>query len=313
MPKRNKIILGVVGLIVLALVIAAILSMTGGTPVQVVEMPPPAPVAPVVAGTTPDAAAAITVAPASPTSTSLATSGVTAPETSSAPATAPLAPEAQAPQPASPQQTPPVQAAAEPLIDIPQELRDAITNDFKDKLSFPLDEAKMATFVKSANRVKRINAKWDVQIAASETDSMAIEYNNFAVEEITNALKTMPGLTVDQYNELTRLTTTDTNFNRVYMLYKQLLDAAKAAAQAQQTAGISPAPAVGSTAPVDAATAPAGAIPSPPAPGTGIPVPAAGVPAAAPVTAAPAPAVTGIAPAPQGSPAPVYSPPVSPQ
>lgn len=106
----------------------------------------------------------------------------------------------------------------------PEDLREAMqTGEFLKKLSFPLTEAQMVEFARASIKVGKINSKWDVQIASAETDQMAIEYNNLAVEEIEHALKSIPGLTLEQYNELTRMTTADKEFNSIYQAYKQLV------------------------------------------------------------------------------------------
>ena len=106
----------------------------------------------------------------------------------------------------------------------PDDLREAMqAGEFLKKLSFPLTEAQMVEFARAAIKVGKINSKWDVQIASTEADQMAIEYNNLAVEEIEHALKSIPGLTLEQYNELTRMTTTDSEFASIYQAYKQLV------------------------------------------------------------------------------------------
>lgn len=143
----------------------------------------------------------------------------------------------------------------EEMSQIHEQVKLSIENDYKGKLSFPLDEAKMVAFTQASLRVKKINNKWDVQIAGVDTDTMAIEYNNLSVEEITKSLQSIPGLTLDQYNEMTRLTASDKNFNRAYQVYKELIkqgvvktDAAAVVAPAVKTVPAVAAP-VAKTAP----------------------------------------------------------------
>jgi hypothetical protein len=104
------------------------------------------------------------------------------------------------------------------------ELKTVVENNFQEKLTFPLNEDKMVAFAKAALRIEKINQKWDVQIASAETDAMAIEYNNFAVEEISNTMQSMQGINVAEFNELTQLTARDMEFNKVYQAYKQLVE-----------------------------------------------------------------------------------------
>lgn len=119
----------------------------------------------------------------------------------------------------------PVTASAETLPDAVQtDLREAMQNDFKDQLSFPLDEEKMIAYVLATQKVRLINDKWDVQIAGAESDMRAIEYNNFSVEEITDSLKSIPNLTLEQYNEMTRLVSANPSFGRLYNAYKDLVE-----------------------------------------------------------------------------------------
>jgi len=130
----------------------------------------------------------------------------------------------------------------------------SLADQFKGQLPFVLDELKMIAFAEASRRVKKINDKWDVQIAAAETDQRAIEYNNFAVEEITKSLDNIPGLTLDQYNAMTKLTATNPDFNRVYLAYLDLLKEGKVKAPAAPVAATTATPAAK---PAGSGTAPA--------------------------------------------------------
>jgi hypothetical protein len=107
--------------------------------------------------------------------------------------------------------------------EVPRDIRASIENDFKEALTFPLTETKMVAYVRAANKVEKINNRWDVEIAAAETDQMAVENNNFAVEDINAALSTMRDLTLKEYSEMTVLTSKDVNFARLVKIYRQLL------------------------------------------------------------------------------------------
>ena len=172
---------------------------------------PAAPVTAPVAPRAPVAPVAGTAAPAAPTTPAASTPAVPA-------ATAPAAPVTQITGGIGKPPAPKQQGA-------PEDLRQAVgSGDFLKKLSWPLTEQQMIEFARASVKVGKINSKWDVQIASTETDQMAIEYNNMAVEEIEHSLKSIPGLTLDQYNELTHLTATDKEFNSIYMAYKQLVN-----------------------------------------------------------------------------------------
>lgn len=114
---------------------------------------------------------------------------------------------------------PTIEAPAEEL----SESDKAIAEQFKDALSFPLTEARIEAFTKVAISVENTNSKWDVQIAAAETQEMAIEYSNFAVEEIDAMMETIPGLTLEQYNELVTLSAKDPEFYGIYLAYRDMI------------------------------------------------------------------------------------------
>lgn len=197
--------------------------------------------------------------------------------------------------PAAPSVKEPVELTIAEMTEIRTQVKASLENDFKDKASFQLNENKMITFIQAGNRVKRINDKWDVQIAGAETDSMAIEYSNFAVEEITKAMQKITGLSLDEYNEMSKLTATNQNFNQIYQVYKKLM----------QEGIVQPAPVPVN--PQPASVTPSTVSPSAPAepvPGIKVPVKNIPSPAAAPVN-------PGTAQVPQGSPAPQYSQPSS--
>lgn len=195
---------------------------------------------------------------------------------------------------------PVVELTQEEMNQIHTEVKQSIENDFKDKLSFPITEEKMIAFAQASLRVKKINNKWDVQIAGAETDAMAIEYSNFAVEEITKALQSMQNLTLDQYNEMSKLTATSPDFNQAYQVYKQLI--------AENIIQVPPTPVAPNVPATSASPIPGVVIPATPqAPA------AATMPALPPAATKPAvvPAGSGTVPVTQGSPKTPYSPPVS--
>lgn len=204
-------------------------------------------------------------------------SGTAFAQTAAGPAPSAQATTAQtAPVPAAPVVTPqppaaPVAATTPPAV-APPTL--TLEEQFKGQLPFPLTEAKMIAFAEASRRVRRINNKWDVQIAAAETDQRANEYNNFAVEEITKSLQKIPGLTLEEYTAMTGLTARNQDFNRIYMAYQDLLAQGKIK------------------------------LPEEPKPAVPAPVRPVVQPVAKPVAA---PAGSGTAPAPQGSPKPPYS------
>jgi hypothetical protein len=124
-----------------------------------------------------------------------------------------------------------VVATAEPAAEVPEfdkygvpnDLRNSLENDFKDKLSFALTQDKMIAYVRAIGKVEAINSRWDVEIAAAQTDKMAMENNNFAVEDITAALSNMKNLTMDEYNEMTALSAKEEVFSNIVNDYRSLL------------------------------------------------------------------------------------------
>ena len=171
--------------------------LAGAAQAQIVAPPPPGSVK--TTTQTMPVAAAPTTAPTPPTAPTAAV-------------TAPVKPTVTA----EPEAGPPPSSQPAPITTL------SLAEQFKDQLPFPLDEAKMTAFAEASRKVKQINEKWDVQIAAADTDLRAKEYNTFAVEEITKALDTIPGLTLDQYTAMTKLTATNPDFSQVYMAYKRI-------------------------------------------------------------------------------------------
>ena len=126
------------------------------------------------------------------------------------------------------------------MADIHAQVKEVLARNFKNKLSFPIDENKMIAFVQASQKVKKINSKWDVQIASAEKDEMAMEYNTFSIEEITKSLQSMQGgLTVDQYNDLSKLTAIDQKFNQIYQVYAELIKNGVVVVPAPGTAPVS--------------------------------------------------------------------------
>lgn len=190
-------------------------------------------------------------------------------------------------------------------------VRETLERDFSTMLPFQLTEEKMIAFTRAALRVEKINGKWDVQIASVESDKTAMEYNLFAVEEIASALKSIDGLTLDEYQILTALTLEDKKFNKVYQAYRQLVRDKYFPEPPPKAA---PVPMPATAAPVTPSTA--SSIQIPVAAGTAA-MPTASDAAHADdaaqraVTPPAAPEDSGNAPTPQGSPVPPYSPPQS--
>lgn len=300
--KLNYVILGVsvafIGMMAISMTNTRAQSPVPGTDKPVAERAPTAPVVP----RAPSAAANAVIPPLPPTTiapaaTAPAAPVVQQPAVQMAPVVAqPVAKPVAAPQPVvtqtapvavggtvpAAQKTAPVttQTTTAPVVPANDQSLKPMSEDmaksYEGKLSFPLTEQIMILYTQATLRVKKINAKWDVQIAGADSDAVAIEYSNMGVEEITSSLKNIPGLTLAQYNEMTKLTSVDPEFNRVYQAYRQLIEEGK----------IKPAP-------LPAVAPPVAAKPA-----------AAANPAAAPVN-------SGTAPAPQGSAKPLYSQPVS--
>jgi hypothetical protein len=208
----------------------------------------------------------------------------------SQPAQKPPASEPIAPKPQPQELTP---AQRDPSL-IPEGLRESLQNDFKDALDFPLTEEKIIAYVRAAKKVERINSRWDVEIAAAETDIMAMENTNFAIEDITAALKNMQDLTMVEYNALTLLTINNNDFARVVSVYQQLVG--------QGVFGVAKRPVTQNAAANITAVLPASAGLSTPAP----------TPTVSPANAVPSnqmsKPVSGQAPMPQTAPAPAGSP-----
>lgn len=226
------------------------------------QQPPVAPVAPQVAAPT----APVQAAPVAPVAAPQAAAQV-APAAQAVPQAAPQAVAApvatqQVPAAAAPVATDPMVLPPASVTDPQSGLKNAIENDFKDALSFPLDEDKIIAYVQATRRVQRINDKWDVQIASTESAKTAIEYNNYSVEEIMASLQKIPNLTLEQYNEMTRLVSSNPDFNRLYLAYKDLIEQGKIPAAAAPFATNSPdasAPAPAATQVAPQANAPAAA------------------------------------------------------
>lgn len=207
-----------------------------------------------------------------------------APETASSTAPAAAAPSS------APEKK--VELSLADMNEIHAQVKESVEKDYADQVSFPLTEDRMIAFAQASLLVQKINNKWDVQIAGAETDAMAVEYSNFAVEEITKSLQSIQGLTLEQYNELSRLTATSQDFNRAYQVYKQLIQKEVIQVPPVPTKPVNgaavPAAAGSTAAPSAAPVAPSSTAPS--APVQPVPTPPA---------AATLPAIQGTAPAPR--------------
>jgi hypothetical protein len=213
---------------------------------------------------------------------------------------------ATAQQSATPAAPAPTQAAAQVSDEGPEVLastdeaaamiRQTLETDFTEMLPFPLTEEKMVAFTQAALRVEKINSKWDVQIASVESDKMAMEYNLFAIEEINNSLKSITGITADEYQIMTALTLEDKKFNKIYQAYRHLVRDKYFPDPVPNPAVVpEPQKPEAKTAGKIAVPTPAGTAALPGVDGS--------------VTPRAAPASSGNAPMPQGSPTPPYSKP----
>lgn len=184
---------------------AGILVMSAGVAAAQTS-PPVTPVAPLVPIDQP----ATSMAPTQPVAPSVTATAVAAPMPPVAPvvATEKAAPDATAP------------VSDEKMLET---MRKTLSEDFKNSLPFALTEDKMIAYIHAATKVEKINSRWDIEVAGAATDQMAIENNNFAVEDINAALKNMKGLTMDEYSAMTVLTAKDMNFARVVNVYKDLI------------------------------------------------------------------------------------------
>lgn len=115
------------------------------------------------------------------------------------------------------------QAPATDEYGVPKDVRKSLENDFKDKLKFSLTQEKMVAYIRATAKVEAVNSRWDVEVAAAATDQIAMENNNFAVEDITATLSSMTELTIEQYNELTALTSKNKNFADLVNIYRDLV------------------------------------------------------------------------------------------
>jgi hypothetical protein len=106
---------------------------------------------------------------------------------------------------------------------VPKDVRKSLENDFNDKLKFPLTQEKMVAYIRATAKVEAINSRWDVEVAAAATDQVAMENNNFAVEDITATLSNMKELTIGEYNELTALAAKNNSFANLVYIYRDLV------------------------------------------------------------------------------------------
>lgn len=102
-------------------------------------------------------------------------------------------------------------------------LRQSVNNEYKNTLSFPLDESKMIGFAQAATKIDMINFKWDTLIAGAPTDMLAADYLTSATLEIRQQLTQSIDITESEYNEIFSLATRDKRFNEVANAYKKLV------------------------------------------------------------------------------------------
>lgn len=102
-------------------------------------------------------------------------------------------------------------------------LRQSVNNEYRNALSFPLDEAKMIAFAQAATKIDMVNNKWDTLIAGAPTDKMANEYLATATLESRQILLDSIDVTEQEYSEIYDLSTHDKRFNEVANAYKKLV------------------------------------------------------------------------------------------
>ncbi len=94
------------------------------------------------------------------------------------------------------------------------EIKEEVIN-YQKILSFPIDREKLISFVTLADKINRVNRKWDMLISGAETESLTLEYITLLNEEMTQVLNNAPMITLAEYNEIFALTTRDEEFKTI--------------------------------------------------------------------------------------------------
>ncbi len=112
--------------------------------------------------------------------------------------------------------------------------------DYNSVLSFPITEEKMKAFVLMADKINRVNRKWDMQISGAETDTMAVEYMNLSNEEMADVMENISGITLDEYNEIFEFATRNKEFKIIVDAFKlYYVDAPRKARNQDSSSGTS--------------------------------------------------------------------------
>ena len=108
--------------------------------------------------------------------------------------------------------------------EIPKKVRENLSNDFQNELTFQLTEPKMVAYTRTSRKVEQVTRRWDVEIAVAETDQIAVENNNFALEDIQQSISNIHGLSEQEYLELAALTAKNKKFARLVKTYQDYID-----------------------------------------------------------------------------------------
>jgi len=95
-------------------------------------------------------------------------------------------------------------------------------DDYETVFPFRLTPQKMVDFTIVALDIESVNARWDLMIAGAESDEQAIEFNDFARDELAAIFVGNKNITIEQYQMMLNRTLIDPQFAEIFSSYKDL-------------------------------------------------------------------------------------------
>lgn len=87
-----------------------------------------------------------------------------------------------------------------------------ILNPWVNKLPFELTLEKIRTFIITGRAIQKSNRTWDTLIASAQNDETALEFYEQAAGDANQIIKQVKGITVDEYQDLYKLSISDQDF-----------------------------------------------------------------------------------------------------
>ncbi len=118
-----------------------------------------------------------------------------------------------------------------------QNANDAADHILNYSLPFELTHEKMEAFAATAVTIRETNKYWDIIIAGSESDTVAMENGRYAEEEILSSLNERKDtLSIDEYKEIFSASNRNQHLNRLVQAYMTVYESGRSVTPIQKQA-----------------------------------------------------------------------------